>query len=274
MTNNQPIVTQLWTHPIKGLTPQAIDRAVLEAGFGMRGDTPNGSRLRDRALALMFVDVAAEPGRIVPWMSKQHFAVQNDWPSLAALDCRYEEQSDRLIVSHNGVEVLAANLQTDRDRIDAFFTDYLAGLTPTESARHPQPGPVRLVGDFAGNTRYPDRHPVHISLIGRATLEAISEVAGSDIDERRFRPNVVLEGTKPWEEFEWIGQRRSLGTAQISISAPIGRCNNIEVHPTTGERDLPLLSLLQKHFGHAKTGVVAKVEVGGIVAISDRLGNG
>jgi uncharacterized protein len=255
-----PIVNQLFTYPIKGLTPQAIDRAVLEADFGIRGD---------RAFALMFADAAEETGRLVPWMSKKHFAVQNDWPGLAALDCRYDEDRDRLTIRKNSIELFVANVQTDRDRIDRFFTDYLAGLTPTESARHPHPSPVRLVGDGTGNTRYPDRHPVHISLVGQATLNAIAAAVGCQIDVRRFRPNIVLDGIDPWEEFNWIGDRRSIGTAKLTISAPIGRCLNIEVNPETGERDLPLFSLLQEHFGHAKTGVVAKVNVGGTVAIGD-----
>lgn len=260
-------VTQLFIHPVKGLTPQAIERAVLEANFGVRGD---------RAFALMFTDGAENEARLVPWMSKQHFAVQNDWPGLAALDCRYHESDDRLIVCKNGVEILVANTQMERERIERFFTEYLSGLTPTESARHSHPGDVRFVGDYSGNTRYPDRHPVHISLVSQATLDAIATAVGDNIDVRRFRPNVVFDGVYPWQEFQWVGQNINIGTANLTISAPIGRCLNIEVNPETGERDLPLFSLLQQHFGHAKTGVVAKVNVGGIVEVGDDLvtGNG
>ncbi len=149
--------------------------------------------------------------------------------------------------------------------------DYLAGLTPTESARHPHPSSVKLVGDPTGNTRYPDRHPVHISLVSQATLEAIAAAVGDRIDVRRFRPNILLDGVSPWEEFEWVGREISIGTAKLTISAPIGRCLNIEVNPETGERDLPLFSLLQEHFGHGKTGVVAKVNIGGAVEVGDGL---
>lgn len=253
-------ITQLFTHPIKGLTPQAIDRAVLVADFGIWGD---------RAFALMFTDAGEDTGRLVPWMSKKHFAVQNDWPGLAALNCRYEEDSDRLIVQKNGMELLVANMQTERDQIDRFFTNYLVGLTPTESARHPHPNPVKLVGSPTGNTRYPDRHPVHISLVSQATLDAIAHAVGCDIDVRRFRPNIVFDGVSEWEEFNWVGKTISIGTAKLTISAPIGRCLNIEVNPETGERDIPLFSRLQDHFGHAKTGVVAKVNVGGSMEIGD-----
>lgn len=256
------LVTQLFTHPVKGLSPQALERAVLEANFGIPGD---------RAFALMFADATGETQRLVPWMSKQHFAMQNDWSGLAALECRYDADSHRLIVGKNGVDVLIANIQTEPERIDRFFSEYLSGLTPTDSARHSHPGSVRFVGDSSGSTRYPDRHSVHISLVSQATIDAIAAAVGENIDVRRFRPNVVFNGVEPWEEFKWVGQTLRMGDATLTISAPIGRCLNIDVNPDTGERDVPLFSLLQQHFGHGKTGVVAKVKLGGLVEVGDRL---
>ncbi|MDY6938605.1 MAG: MOSC domain-containing protein [Cyanobacteriota bacterium] len=266
MSATQPKVTQIFVHPIKGLTPQSVDRVELEIDRGIRGD---------RAFALMFEDVKktarhAEDVR-VPWMSKKHFAVQNDWPGLAALNCHYDALTDRLRVCQNGTEVLTVETQTDRDRIDRFFSDYLTTLTPTEKARHPRPNPVRLVGSHTGDTRYPDRHRVHVSLLSQATLDAIGEAVGQPIDPRRFRPNIVIDGVAPWEEFNWVGRSITLGAAKIDISARIGRCVNIEVHPESGERDIPLFSALQKHFGHAQTAVGAQIVTAGSLSIGDRL---
>ncbi|MBE9040283.1 MOSC domain-containing protein [Oscillatoriales cyanobacterium LEGE 11467] len=262
MSATEPIVTQIFVHPIKGLTPQRVDRAILEADLGIRGD---------RAFALMFEDAGKGDEAIVPWMPKKHFAVQNDWPGLAALECHYDASEDWLRVCHNGTEVLSARTQTDRDRINGFFSNYLATLTPTEKARHPHPSSVRLVGTHTGETRYPDRHPVHISIISQATLDAIGFAVGETIDVRRFRPNVLIDGVAAWEELNWVGREIILGEAKITISAPIGRCLNIEVHPDSGVRDMPLFSWLGQHFGHAKTGVVAKVIATGSLSVGDRL---
>ncbi|NMG19300.1 MOSC domain-containing protein, partial [Brasilonema bromeliae] len=151
-----------------------------------------------------------------------------------------------------------------------FFTGYLAGIYPSQAARHPNRAPLQLVGEF-GKTRYPDREAVHISLVSQATLNHLSEIAGRQIDVRRFRPNIVLDGVPAWGEFDWVGKEMQLGTARIAITARINRCLNIEVNPETGERDISLLTLLQKNFQHTQTGVLAQVITNGTVAIGDTL---
>ena len=99
----------------------------------------------------------------------------------------------------------------------------------------------------------------------------MSELAGQQIDVRRFRPNIVLEGVPAWEEFNWVEQEMQLGTARIAVTARINRCLNIHVNPDTGEKDMALLSLLTKYFQHTQTGVLAKVMTSGTVAVGDRL---
>ncbi|WP_449420676.1 MOSC domain-containing protein [Phormidium nigroviride] len=261
-------VKQLFSHPIKGLTPYECDRILLTEGHGIKGD---------RAFALMFTD-SIKAGEMpvlenIPWMSKKHFAVQNDWPLLAALKCHYQPETGILTVKREGVTVLEAETETTngRDRIGSFFTEYISTLEPTKEARHPTRSPLLLVGDSSGETRYPDREPVHISILSQATLDNLSEVAGNFVDVRRFRPNIVIDGVPAWEEFNWMGKEFQLGSARVLVSAKIGRCPNIEVDPDTGNRDLPLLSLLQQQFGHAQTGVLAKIISSGNVAIGDML---
>jgi len=262
-------VKQLFTHPVKGLTPQVKDRVFLKAGHGIPGD---------RAFALMYEDVSSgdtinHVSTVVAWMKKQNFAMQADWPGLAALDCDYHPETDELTVKRQGVKLLVAQTHTPAGRyaIGAFFTGYLAAIYPNQAARHPDRSPLRLVGDRSGETRYPDREPVHLSLVSQATLDELARLAGKPIDVRRFRPNVLLEGVAAWAEFDWVGQEIQLGTARLEITAPINRCLNIDVNPDTGERDIPLLSLLQKHFQHKQTGVLAKIITDGTVAVGDSL---
>lgn len=280
---SQATVTQLFIHPIKGLTPQGCDspppkrgqasgsasrhHAVLLAGHGIKGD---------RAMALMFVDTEgiASP-ETLPWQSKKYFAVQNDWPGLARLKCTYDPENAELRVSigqsSSPLLVAATNTSQGRAAISAFFTGYLAGLKPTEKARHPQHSPVQLVGTGTGETRYSDRQSGHISIISQATMDEISRCIGAELDIRRFRPNIVVDGVAPWSEFDWVGKELYLGESRIVVSARIGRCVNIEVNPETGDRDLPLCRLLTEHFGHLQTGVVAEVISGGNIQIGDRL---
>ena len=255
-------VKELFIHPFKGLSSQNCSSVEVQVGHGITGD---------RSFALMFKEDTQHPDSTkVPWMKKQHFAMQNDWSGLAALDCSYEAATETLTVKRKGVELLVAdtNSPTGRDRIGAFFTGYLAAIYPSQTARHPNRAPLQLVGEF-GKTRYPDREAVHISLVSQATLDHLSELAGKTVDVRRFRPNIVLDGVPAWGEFDWVGKEMQLGTARIAITARINRCLNIDVDPETGERDIALLPVLQKHFQHTQTGVLAQVITSGTVAIGD-----
>ncbi|MBV8886618.1 MAG: MOSC domain-containing protein [Chroococcidiopsidaceae cyanobacterium CP_BM_RX_35] len=258
-------VKQLFSHPIKGLTPQILESVDLQAGHGIPGD---------RAFALMYNSGTPDNASpVVPWMKKQNFAMQCDWPGLAGLACHYDPTTSLLTVKRQEVELLVAktNTSTGRDGIGNFFIGYLATSYPDRAAKHPQQTTLRLVGDGDGKTRYPDREVVHLSLINMATINQLSEIAGHAVDVRRFRPNIVLDGIPAWEEFSWVGQEFKLGQARIAVTAPINRCLNIDVNPDTGERDIPLLSLLQKHFKHKQTGVLAKVITTGSVTLGDTL---
>jgi len=260
----QAEVKQLFIHPVKGLTPKAQERVSLQVGYGIPGD---------RSFALMYKqDEIDVDSTIVPWMKKHNFIMQNDWHSLAALNCEYEEASGILRVKRKGVELLVGDTKTEigRDRISAFFTGYLAGIYPSLAARNRNHAPLQFVGMF-GETRYPDREAVHISLVSQATIDNLSQLAGQQIDVRRFRPNIVVEGVPAWGEFDWIGQEMQLGSARIKISEGINRCLNIDVHPETGERDIELLTLLQKQSHHTQTGVLAKIISNGDVAIGDNM---
>lgn len=263
MTESNMNVKQLFIYPIKGLTPQACERVILQVGHGIPGD---------RGFALMYVENGKAPASETPWRPKGNFAMQNDWPGLAALNCQYHQPTGILTVQHQGTTLLEADLHHSfgRDQISTFFTGYLAALHPTETARHPEKAPLQLVGNGA-QTRYPDREPVHISLLSQGTLDALAEAVGEAVDVCRFRPNVLLDGVPAWEEFNWVGKELQLGDCRIAVTARIGRCVNIDVNPQTGRRDLPLLSTLQAKFGHAQTGILAKVLVGGSVACGDEI---
>lgn len=201
-------IKELFTHPVKGLTPQKCDRVFLLNGHGIPGD---------RAFALMYESVTTDiPDSAIPWMQKKNFAMQCDLPVLAALNCQYDSNSTIMTVKQGDRKLLSAaiNSPEGRDRLSSFFSEYIAPYRP-------QKGTLRLIGDIGGKTRYSDRQPVHISLVSQATLDALSSAAGQEIDARRFRPNVVLAGVNAWEEFSWVGQELQIGQAKIKISSTL-----------------------------------------------------
>jgi uncharacterized protein len=260
-TNAVPIarvVRQLFCHPVKGLTPRQIDHAEFRADWGMQGD---------RAFALMFDDLDQSPVPDTPWLSKRYFAVQNDWHDLARVQCHYEAATQTLYVTLDDQRVLEAHVDRDRPAIGAWFSAFLQTCQPSVGARHPQYAKLELVGQTSGNTGFRDRRAGQVSIIGSATLAALSTLLNTPIDPRRFRPNLVLETAQPWEEFDWIGRRVRMGHVEFEPIERIERCLNIEVCPDSGQRDLPLLSQLKREFRHTDTGIIARVTQAGTLSI-------
>jgi uncharacterized protein YcbX len=258
---SQPIarvVRQLFCHPVKGLTPNAIPQAELRLDWGMQGD---------RMFALMFDDLDYQPVSNLPWLPKRYFAVQNDWPDLARVQCHYDATQMTLRVDFNGQSVLNAQVDRDRAAIGAWFTQFLQTCQPSIGARHPQHANLTFVGDPSGSTGFRDRRAGQISLIGSATLDLLAAQLNAPIDPRRFRPNVILETVEPWEEFGWIGRRLRIGNVELEVIDRIERCLNIEVCPDSGQRDLPLLAQLKRGFRHTDTGIIAQVTQAGMLSI-------
>jgi GntR family transcriptional regulator/MocR family aminotransferase len=108
-----------------------------------------------------------------------------------------------------------------------------------------------------------------ISLINLATVRALEQQWGVEIDPLRFRANIYIEGAKPWEEFDWIGSEIRIGGTVFSVDRKNGRCGATNVNPATGRRDLDIPSSLRAAFGHKNLGVYLIVREGGQIAVGD-----
>ena len=76
----------------------------------------------------------------------------------------------------------------------------------------------------------------YVSVISTATIRALCEAAGVEVDHRRFRMNFVVEmGDEPFAENAWAGKALTIGGATIAVHEPDRRCNMITLHPETGE---------------------------------------
>jgi uncharacterized protein YcbX len=107
-----------------------------------------------------------------------------------------------------------------------------------------------------------------VSLIGTASVAALSGVVGADVDITRFRPNVVLATAAPYAEDSWVGREVSLGSAVLRVTMTSPRC--VMVNMATA--DLPeqpgnLVALGRLH--DACLGVIAEVVQPGVVSLGD-----
>ena len=51
-------------------------------------------------------------------------------------------------------------------------------------------------------------------------VRALAEAIGDEVDERRFRGNVLIDGLAPFEELAWQGRRVRIGEAEFQITIP------------------------------------------------------
>lgn len=118
----------------------------------------------------------------------------------------------------------------------------------------------------------------HVSLLSRAALDALAEVASADrpVDPRRFRMNIGISGIAAHEEDAWIGRRVTVGDAVVVPGGNVGRCAVTTLDPESGASDLDTLAALARYRPPATTeplafGVWARVERPGAISLGDKI---
>lgn len=82
-----------------------------------------------------------------------------------------------------------------------------------------------------------------LSLISTQTLAALEENVGVELEERRFRPNIVVDcpGSSPFPEDQWIGMTVRLGAMRMRVDRRDKRCMVTNVDPDTGDQNPAVL---------------------------------
>jgi uncharacterized protein YcbX len=107
----------------------------------------------------------------------------------------------------------------------------------SEHAGHPVQLVVRDERERGG-----DDSPV--TLMSRASLRALGAALGGDVDGRRFRMTIEIDGVEAWEEHGWAGREVRAGEAVLRVAAPTERCAVTTRSPDDGHRDAPVLKAL------------------------------
>jgi uncharacterized protein YcbX len=236
-----PRVIALYRYPVKGFTPEVCSALTV---------LDEGRIAGDRALAFRFADSGLPPEA---WSKKYGFAVLVNTPGLAQLTARFDAQNRRLRITH--AETLLADeplSDEGRERLAAAVECYALSLPDNPLEGHAERLPLKLVGDGV-TPRYQDSEEGQITLHSRATIAALGEAIGDpDLDELRFRSNIVVEGVDAWTEHDWIGKRLRIGSVELEAVKLKVRCLATHANPRSGERDLPVMQTLQRAFGQAQ----------------------
>ena len=258
-----PRVAALYRYPVKGFTPEACETLTV---------LDEGRIAGDRVLGIRFADTAAPDDA---WGKKTEMVALMNTPGLARLHLKFEAEALRLRLSVASTVLVDVILtQEGRQRLATAVAEYVLTLDEHPLAGHPERLPLRVIGDGI-TPRYHDTEAGQVTLHGRGSLHALTAALGNaEGSELRFRSNIALEGLGAWEEQSWVGRKVRIGTVEFDVVRPKVRCLATHANPTTGERDLPILTTLTKVFGQEKpTFAVAMVprHAGGDIHVGDHV---
>ena len=245
-------VNQLYRHPVKGLSPEAIQEAALDVDGYFPGDRmfafENGPSGFDAQ------DPQHQP-KIKYLMLMRHEA-------LAALKTRFDDAARVLGISRGGSLLAQGHVDTPEGRaaLERFFEAYLgAGLR----------GPVNLLHAPPGY-RFMDSKKGFVSLLNLASIEAIGAAIGVGVlDARRFRGNILLDGMAPFAENDLVGKTLRIGAVELEVICRTDRCAATDVNPASAQRDTRMVEQLERIYGHHDCGLYARIKKAGTIRPGD-----
>ncbi len=82
-----------------------------------------------------------------------------------------------------------------------------------------------------------------LSIVTTQTVAALSELTGSEIDVRRFRPNLLIEASsgEAFSEDAWVGCVLRVGGIRIRVDKRDKRCVVVNIDPVTTSREPAIL---------------------------------
>ncbi len=108
--------------------------------------------------------------------------------------------------------------------------------------------PLRLVEAVAACGAVDRGGAGAVSLISRASLRRLAAQSGAtELDARRFRMLIEVDGTPAHAEDEWVGCTVEIGEALVAFRGHVGRCLITSRDPETGEIDFPTLDIVRSY---------------------------
>jgi uncharacterized protein YcbX len=257
-----PHVVALYRYPVKGFTPEECDTLTV---------LDEGRIAGDRVLGVRFADTEAADDA---WSRKSGMVALINTPSLARLNVRFDQESFRLHVNLGTSVLFDETLNSQgRERLAEVLAGYVAMLDVNPLTDHPERLPLRVIGD-GYSPRYHDEPAGRITLHGRGSLEAVQAAVENEVSELRFRSNIAVDGLTAWEEQSWVGGKIRIGGVEFDVLKPKTRCLATHANPTTGQRDLPILTTLTQKLGQENpTFAVAMLPsgAGGQIQVGDQV---
>ena len=234
-------------YPIKGLQGFKLEESFLRE---------NKLLINDRKFAIA---QSLNENNKISWLPKSHFKQLVNQPSLARVRLALLSQNPLTLK----IEGFQEEFNLTRYASKKAFTKAIANLTC-----HLENTNLALIE--AKNGGLSDTRHQWISVGTSASADKLISTFSLDKSYFRFRLNIWIETSTPFEELKWIGRRAKIGEAELEFQTPVGRCNAINVSAETGNvTTTHLPKEMRKTFGHSNLGVFARVVKSGKVSIDD-----
>ena len=118
-----------------------------------------------------------------------------------------------------------------------------------------------------------------ITVVASASVRDLAERGRyeGELDARRFRMTLELDGCEPYEEESWAGGLLQVGEATVEVGDQVPRCVFTTKDPDTGDKDWDTLTQIAKYRpriaggGGLPFGVYARVMQPGVIGVGDRV---
>jgi len=186
------------------------------------------------------------------WMlvdSKNKFVTRRERPELSLIQTRISENGLAFSFNNQSEHVALGTNDFQKEKIESkvwdsavfgfeesqdlntFFSNFLKEevrlirmpLQPERMEMAP------LTGESTSSS-FADSFPILV--LGSASLEALNAQLEEPIDARYFRPNLLFQTERPFEEDDW--NKIQIGNVRLRKAKPCGRCRMINVNPDTG----------------------------------------
>ena len=254
---NQARIDAIYRYPVKGLSPQRLERVTLAPGRTLPAD---------RLYAIENGPSGFDPAAPAYFPKARFLMLMRD-ERLASLRTDYDEVSHTLSIRHEGHEAARGDLRTKEGRlaIEAFFRRFM----PNELRGAPK---VLYGQTLSGQAHsFSDVAKKVVSIINLASVAEVERAAGAPVNPLRFRGNLYVAGWPAWHEFDLLDRELAIGAVRLKPVKRIVRCAATEVDPDTGIRDVAVPRTLMDNFGHADCGIYAEVVAGGDIAVGDAI---
>jgi uncharacterized protein YcbX len=233
-------IAAIHRYPIKGLSPQRLQRTALKRGQTLAAD---------RRYAIENGPSGFDPAQ-PRYFPKTRFLMLMRTERLAAFQTEYDDASHILTIAQDGAEQVRGDLSTPEGRaaIEHWLAREFAGALR---------GPPRVLQSDGHS--FSDVSAKVVSIVNLASVAALARIAGAELDPLRFRANLHVEGWPEWHENGLVDQTLTVGAARLKVVKQIVRCAAINVAPRTGARDHDLLPTMTEALGHRHCGVYAEV---------------